>query len=470
MHVCVFLLAATALLAAPEPTVAQTAGERPNFVFLLIDDLGATDLGCLGSTFYETPHLDRMAREGMKFTTAYAACTVCSPTRASILTGQYPGRLHLTDWIAGHKRPFAKLKVPEFHQQLPHGEVTLAEALKPLGYATASIGKWHLGGDGHLPETQGFDRNVGGTHRGQPPSYFDPYDIPTLPNRKAGEYLTDRLTDEAERFLEENRVRPFFLYLPHFGVHTPLQAKAELVAKYKAKAKPGEPHSNAVYAAMIESVDTSVGRLLKKLDELKLAERTVVLFFSDNGGLLSSTTNLGLRAGKGSAYEGGVRVPLLVRWPGSVKPGSVCATPVISVDFFPTLLELAGGKPAAEHIVDGVSLVPLLRQRGVPNRDALYWHYPHYHPGGATPYGAVRQGNWRFVEFFEDGRSELYDLAADPLEKVNLAEKQPDKAKELQANLAAWRKAVNAQMPSPNPNHDPQKDTKKTAKPAKKPE
>ena len=443
------------------------AAPRPNFVFILIDDLGATDLGCCGSPFYETSHLDRMAKEGMRFTAAYSACTVCSPTRASVLTGRYPARLHLTDWIAGHKRPYAKLRVPAFHQQLPHAEVTIAEALKSAGYVSASVGKWHLGGDGFLPETQGFDRNVAGDHRGQPPSYFDPYKIPTIKPEKEGEYLTDRLTREAERFIEENKDRPFFLYLPHYGVHTPLQAKPEVVAKYKAKARPGAAHSNAVYAAMIESVDDSVGRLLRKLDELKLADRTVVMFTSDNGGLLSSTTNLGLRAGKGSAYEGGVRVPLLVRGPAVGKPGGVCDTPVISADFFSTLLELAGVPVDSKHALDGVSLVPLLRQTGALKRDSLYWHYPHYHPGGATPYAAVRQGDWRFVEFFEDGRGELYNLKDDPLEKADLAAKMPEQAAALRMNLAEWRKAVNAQMPMPNPDHDPQKDVKKVVKPKK---
>ncbi len=458
--ILLLLLPARAASAAPQDQ------PRPNFVLILVDDLGATDLGCFGSTFYETPHLDRMAREGMQFTTAYAACTVCSPTRAAVLTGRYPARLHLTDWIAGHKRPYAKLRVPAFHQQLPLEEVTIAEALKPAGYVSASIGKWHLGGDGFLPKRQGFDLNVAGDHRGQPPSYFDPFKIPTLADAKEGEYLTDRLTREAEAFLTQNKDRPFFLYLPHYGVHTPLQAKPEVVAKYKAKSKPGDPHSNATYAAMIESVDDSVGRLLKKLDELKIADRTVVFVTSDNGGLLNSTTNLGLRAGKGSAYEGGVRVPLLVRWPGVVKPGSVCAEPVISVDFFPTIMEIPRFKHF--HEVDGHSMVGHLRQLANVQRDGIYWHYPHYHPGGATPYGAVRSGDWKYIEFYEDGRGELYNLKEDPAEKHDLAAKWPEAVASLRQKLAKWRMEMNAQMPMPNPDYDPRKDVKKVVKPLKK--
>lgn len=428
----------------------------PNFIFILVDDLGWTDLECQGSKFYETPHIDRLAREGMRFTQAYSACTVCSPTRASLLTGKYPARLRVTDWIKGHARPHAKLRVPDWTMQLPLEERTIAEALKEGGYATASIGKWHLGGPEFFPEHHGFDANIGGYDRGQPPSYFSPYNIPTLADGPKEEFLSDRLTDETLKFIEQNRTRPFFIYLPHYAVHTPLMGKPEVVAKYKAKADPQHPQQNARYAALVESVDDSVGRILGRLEELKLAENTVVFFTSDNGGLVLNnvTSNRPLRAGKGSAYEGGVRVPLFVKWPGVTQPGSVCDAPVITPDFYPTMLEMAGLKPTKRQAIDGRSLIPLLRQRGVFRRDAVYWHYPHYHPGGATPYGAIREGDWKLIEFFEDNRIELYNLRDDIGEANDLAATQRGTAQALRKQLHAWRKSVSAQLPAPNPDFD----------------
>ena len=362
----------------------------------------------------------------------------------------------MTDWIPGHKKPDAKLRVPAWTQYLRPEELTLAEALREHGYATASMGKWHLGGEAHFPEKHGFDRNVAGTHQGQPPSYHSPYKIATLADGPAGEYLTDRLAAEAARYIEENKDRPFFLYLPHYAVHTPLQARKEKVEKYQAKAKAGG-HSNAVYAAMIESMDEGVGTILAKLEELKIAERTVVVFTSDNGGLLRITSNAPLRAGKGSAYEGGVRVPLIVSWPGEIRAGAVCDTPAITPDLASTLLELAGVKVDAARFVDGVSLAPLLRGKGDVKREAIYWHYPHYHPGGATPYGALRRGSEKLIEFFEDGRCELYDLAEDPGEAKDLAAARPERVRELMKDLAGWREAVEAQMPSGNPGFKPKK-------------
>ena len=435
-----------------------------NFVFILADDLGWTDLTVQGSKFYETPNIDRLAREGMRFNQAYSACTVCSPTRASILTGQYPARLHLTDWIKGHPRPRAKLSVPDWTMHLPLAAVTLAEVLKGAGYATASIGKWHLGGPEFYPEKQGFDLNLAGCDRGQPPSYFSPYKIPTLSDGPVGEFLTDREGAEAVKGIAAHRDQPFFLYLPHHAVHTPLMGKTNIVAKYRAKADPSSPQRNATYAALVESLDDSVGRVLRALEELHLAERTVVIFTSDNGGLLGGaknpiTSNLGLRAGKGSAYEGGVRVPLIIKWPGVTRPGSICPVPVISADFFPTMLQIAGIKTPRGVTVDGESLVPLLGQGRGWSRDAIYWHYPHYHPGGATPYGAIRAGDWRLVEFFEDGHVELYNLRDDPEEKRDLAPTVPGKAMELRQRLQAWRAKVGAQMPTLNPKYSPDEDT-----------
>jgi len=419
--------------------------KKPNFVFFLVDDLGWRDVGCYGTKFYETPNIDRLAREGMRFTDAYAACPVCSPTRASILTGKYPARLNLTDWIPGQREKNPKLLVPKFNQELPLEEVTIAEALKAAGYACASIGKWHLGGEPYYPDKQGFDLNVGGTAKGQPPRYFSPYGIPTLADGPKGEYLTDRLADEAEKFIEQNRDRPFFLYLPHFAVHTPIQGKKDIVTKYAAKTPDGD-QKNATYAAMIESVDQSVGRVMKKLDALGLADRTVVFFMSDNGGLAGVTSNAPLRAGKGTLYEGGVREPMIVKWSGVIKPGTTASTPVTSTDFYPTILEMAGLPPKPEQHVDGLSLMPLLKERGPLRRDTLYWHYPHYHR--TTPAGALRHGDWKLIEYFEDGRLELYNLRDDIGEKNDLATAMPEKVRELQKMLADWRRTVSAQMPT----------------------
>ena len=442
-----------------DPTV------KPNFVFILIDDMGWRDLACYGSTFYETPNIDRLAAQGMRFTDAYAACPVCSPTRASILTGKYPARLNLTDWIPGHKKPLAKLRVPEFNQQLPLDEVTIAEALKPAGYVSASIGKWHLGGPAFWPQKQGFAVNFGGTNQGQPPSYFAPYKIPNIRTAADGEYLTDRLADEATRFIEKNKGRPFFLYLAHYAVHTPLMAREPTIARYKAKVKPDQPQKNATYAAMVESVDDSVGGVMAKLDELGLAQRTVVFFMSDNGGLIGPTSNVPLRAGKGSLYEGGIREPLIVRWPGVVPAGVTEDAVVTSVDFFPTILALAGAAPAApDPNLDGVSLVALLTRQGRFAPGPVYWHYPHYHPGGATPGGAIRDSDYKLIEFFEDDHVELYNLKDDLSETKDLAAEKPEIAAGLRKKLADWRRKVNARMPTPNPDYDPAKPPKWAAR------
>jgi arylsulfatase A-like enzyme len=443
----------------------QPKKQPTNVVFILADDWGWTDLGCYGSRYYQTPNLDRLASQGMRFTNAYAACPVCSPTRASILTGRYPARLHLTDWIPGRKQwPSARVITPQFEQQLPLEEVTIPEMLKPAGYRSAAIGKWHLGQDPYSPTSQGFDVNVGGTFRGAPKSYFGPFDLPGLKDSQPGEYLTDRLTKEAVRFIGENRDRPFFLYLPHFTVHIPLQAKKEIIARYQARTKAGEGQHNPTYAAMVESLDDSVGAVLKKLDELGIADRTAVFVNSDNGGLLyegarrdNVTSNRPLRAGKGHLYEGGIREPLIVRWPGVTKPGSTCHVPVSSVDYFPTIREIAGAGAGGGPPVDGVSLLPLLRGGKKLGREALYWHYPHYSNQGGPPGGAIREGDWKLIEFYEDGHLELYNLARDLGERTNLAAREPRKAAELHARLKRWRESVHASMPAPNPNYDPAK-------------
>jgi arylsulfatase A-like enzyme len=451
-------------LAAPAIAAQATA---PNIIMILVDDYGWTDVAYAGGNLYETPHIDKLAARGVTFTNAYSACTVCSPTRAALLTGKYPARLHITDWIAGHQRPFARLKPPSWTQYLPREETTIAEAVKARGYATASIGKWHLGTarEGY-PDAHGFDVNIAGYERGQPPSYFAPYGIPTLKEGPTGEYLTDREASEACAFIEANKDKPFFIYLPHYTVHTPLQAKKEKIEKYKAKITrlqaAGElgAQRNATYAAMIESLDESVGNIVARLDALKLTDRTIVLLTGDNGGLIGPTDNKPARAGKGSAYDGGVRVPLVVVAPGVAKAGGICDEPVITPDLFATMLELAqvNTDPRGEAKADGLSLVPLLKDPAakLPRQD-IYWHYPHYHPGGATPYSAVRSRDWKLVEFYEDARMELYNLKTDVGETKNLAASQPDKAAELRARLAAWRNAVGAQPPVANPDYDPAK-------------
>jgi arylsulfatase A len=458
---------AAAAVAAVHPTATAEGPMKtrpPNVILILVDDLGWTDLSCQGSTFYETPNIDRLASQGMRFTHGYAACTVCSPTRAAVLTGKYPARLHITDWIAGHQRPYAKLKPPGWTQYLPHEETTIAELLKAAGYATFHVGKWHLGNEEYWPTTQGFDENIGGNHRGQPPSYFFPYErdgikLPGLTTGANNEYLTDRLTDEALRIIDANKDRPFFLYLPHYAVHTPLQAKPEKIVKYRAKAKADQPQHNATYAAMIESLDESVGRIVQKLDELELDNSTLVIFTSDNGGLILNqvTSNAPLRAGKGSAYEGGVRVPLIVRYPPLVKAGIMCDVSAMSIDLAPTIAELVGVKNRPP--MDGVSLLPVLKDAAADlSRPTLYWHYPHYHPGGAAPYSALCEGQWRLIEFLEDRKVELYNLAEDVGEANDLAARNPRQRGELLAKLHAWRKDVGAQMPLANPDYDPARD------------
>jgi len=468
--------------AASRGSRAGRRGRKPNFVFFLIDDMGWTDLGCYGSTFYETPNIDRLAAQGMRFTNAYAACPVCSPTRASIMTGKYPARLGITQWIGGPNEP------TPYQHYMPLEEVTVAEALKDAGYATGFVGKWHLSTRDddrrqYYPDRQGFDVNIGGDWSGAPPTYFYPYEkrnrkLETMPpDGKKGEYLTDRLTDEAVKFLQAKKDKPFLLYLAHYAVHTPLESKKELADKYEAKAKDlperTGPHSkdvygryktrmvqdHAVYAGMVQSVDESVGRVLDKLEQLGLDDNTIVFFMSDNGGLSTvgregPTCNLPLRAGKGWLYEGGIREPMLIKWPGTVAPGQVCNEPVTSTDFYPTMLEMVELPLRPKQHVDGVSLVPLLRQKGTLRRDAIYWHYPHYHGSGNRPSGAVRAGDYKLIEWYEDSRVELYNLKNDIGEQDDLAAKMPKKTAELCRMLHAWRGQMNARMPEGEPRDD----------------
>ncbi len=461
-----------------------SAADRPNIVFILADDLGWADLGCYGSTFHETPNLDKLAKQGMRFTDAYAACAVCSPTRASVMTGKYPARLHLTDWLPGLRdRPSQKLSRPEIEKFLPLEEVTVAEALKAGGYKTGFFGKWHLGEEPEVwPDHQGFDQNVGGCGEGHPPSYFSPYGIPAITDGPKGEYLNDRLTDEAMKFLERTKDGPFFLYVPHYAVHQPLQAKAETVQKYKVKAAglpagetsgddQGSPvrqiQNEPVYAAMVENLDENVGRLLKKLTELGLDRNTVVFFTSDNGGLANGrnapSCNLPLRMGKGWPYEGGIREPLIVRWPDVTKPDSVSNVPVTSTDFYPTMLQMAGLPLQPKQHCDGESLVPVLKGGTLPERP-LFWHYPHYHGSGSQPNGAVRLGDFKLIEWYEDMRTELYNLKEDIREKNDLSAKMPEKTAELLGLLHRWREEVKAQMPTPNPKYNPQATSSKKKK------
>ncbi len=456
------LLLAAVFLAVLTP--AAFSAEKPNVVLILIDDLGQRDLGCYGSTFYKTPHIDAMARQGLRFTDFYDACPVCSPTRASILTGRYPQRMDITDWIPGRPdRPDQRLSRPAIRNELPLEEITIAKMLKSHGYATALIGKWHLGGKGFEPDKHGFDLNIAGDETGTARSYFAPFankqgKMPGLDQAMDGEYLTDRLTAEAEKFIEANKDRPFFLYMPHYAVHTPMKAKKEIIDKYPNKPVHGR-QSNPLYAAMIESMDESVGRVLKKLDDLKLSDDTLVIFTSDNGGLATleglqyaPTFNGPLREGKGYLYEGGIRVPLIVKWSKGVKPGTVTDQMACSIDFAPTILELCGLK--AETKLDGVSLLPAFSGEQLPSR-ALFWHYPHYANQGGRPGGAVRRGDYKLIEFYEDGRRELFEVKKDLSESRNLIAEKPELAKQLAAELDAWRKDVGAKMPTPNPNYRP---------------
>ncbi len=431
---------------------------RPNVVFILADDLGWAQAGCYGNGFYETPNIDRLAAEGMKFTDAYAACPVCSPTRASVMTGKYPARLHITDFIAGGDFPHERLLQPAWQKFLPLEEFTIAELFKKQGYVTASFGKWHLStaklppaSAPYDPDKQGFDETF---ICEKPSSKQDP---------ETDAHHVEEITQRSLAFLEAKRDEPFFLLMAHNSIHAPIMSKSRLVEKHKARPGADRPENNPIIAAMMEELDGSVGRVLRKLEELKLVNNTVVIFFSDNGGLEADAKQTPLRSGKANLYEGGIRVPLIVRWPGVVRAGNTCSEPVISTDFFSTFRDILRSKEAGQGPVDGVSLLPLLAGTGSLNRPAIYWHYPHYHSSGEGPCGAVRAGDYKLIEWLDpsvhaDGHGlELYNLRADPGERDDLAARMPAKAEQMRRMLELWRYDVGAQSMSPNPDYDPKK-------------
>lgn len=471
------LLAMIVALISLSTMEIQADSRRPNFVFFLVDDLGWADTGCFGSTFHETPSIDALCASGMKFTNAYAACPVCSPTRASILTGRHPVRVNITDWIPGFNA--SRKRNPKFlhvedRDNLALEEVTIAEVLRDAGFQTFFAGKWHLGNEGHWPTDQGFDFNVGGCDRGSPPGgYYAPWRNPSLKASHDDEYLTERLTSESIRFIENReQSRPFLLYLSYYNVHTPITPYRKRIDHFRQKAqqtfqKESEAiaehdgfsrsrQDNPEYASMVAAVDDSVGAVLNALNQQGLSDNTVVCFFSDNGGLCTKpsagpTCNLPLRSGKGWLYEGGVREPAIIRAPGVTKPGSVSDTPIVSMDFFPTILELAGLAPMPERHADGVSLVSLLRDPRQEINRSLYWHYPHYHGSTWTPGASIRDGEWKLIEFYEYGKTELYHLRTDPGEQNDLAGEKPAIAKRLAAELQRWQRQMHATMPQPNP-------------------
>lgn len=454
--------------------LCSTAWAKPsNMLFILVDDLGYADVGSYGNTLHETPNVDQLAADGLRFTDAYAACAVCSPSRASIQTGQYPIRFGITDWIPGAQKINTALKERYTERMLPLEATTIAEAVKAQGYRTAFVGKWHLNDEDHstgFPEDQGYDINIGGHHKGQPPSgYFAPFNNPRMENKPDDDYLTDRMGDEAVALIEsfsEDPEQPFFLMLALYTVHTPLQPKPELLAYYQQKLEddPTSQWTNPKYAAMVHSMDENIGRVLQALEAQDLEKDTIVVFFSDNGGLRNVTNNTPLSQGKGYYKEGGIRVPLIIRYPEHIDAGSETAVPAISNDLFPTLLDLAGLPLMPELHKDGVSLKPLTEGQATLERKALYWHYPHYHGAGEKPTSAIRMGDYKLIRHYENGRLELYNLSKDIGEARNLIGSLPEKAAELEQQLNQWLVAQGAYIPRANPDYDPTKPTKKKKK------
>lgn len=474
-HLLLLLLGSLFL---PLAALSTLAAAPPNILFILADDMGWSAPACYGSDLHETPNIDRLAAQGVRFTQAYSASPVCTPTRAAIMTGQHPARLNMTIWHEAAVERLAgpgdmPLAPPVTETSLPLEQTTLAEVLHAAGYKTAHVGKWHLGTADRYPETQGFDVNVGGTFYGAPLTYWYPYKgervsgngvrefryVPGLPPGQEGDYLDDKLTDEALRLMEQMHAsgKPFYLNMAYYSPHTPIEGKPALVEYYKAKIRAGMNHKNAAFAAMVQSLDENIGRLLEKLEALGIADNTLVVFYSDNGGFdevrngEQVANNAPLRSGKGSAYEGGIRVPLIVRWPGVTPEGGRCDTPVTSMDFYPTILELLGDQaPVTDKVLDGVSLGPVLRDPTASlGREDLQWHYPHYY-FNTTPVSAFRHGDWKLVEYYEDGRQELYNLRDDMREAIDLSEVRPEIVKDLHQRLVAWRSEVQARLPEKN--------------------
>lgn len=464
---------------------AKEQGQSPNFLFILADDLGYKDLGCYGSSFHETPNLDELAEEGVKFTNAYAACPVSSPTRSSIMTGKYPARTNDTDWfgapqpdnVENHWTRNKPLLPAKYSEDMALEEVTLAEALKEGGYSTFFAGKWHLGPtERYWPTNQGFDINKGGWMKGAPNragdanGYFSPYGNPKLEDGPKGEHLPNRLAEETIQFIDNHQDAPFLAYLSFYSVHNPQQARDELKEKYQKKKEKlglevrwGQEGSRKerlvqcapVYAGMVEAMDLAVGKVLDKLEKAGLAENTVVIFMSDNGGLSTSeghpTTNVPLRAGKGWLYEGGIREPMIIKWPGVAEPGTVCDVPVTSTDFYPTMLEMAGLPLKPNQHMDGVSLADLLKNGKQPQREAIYWHYPHYGNQGGSPGSAIRMGRYKLIKFYEDDHVELYDLSVDIGEEHDISKDNPKVTERLLKKLNKWLEETDARYPAPNP-------------------
>lgn len=456
-----------------------SAPARPNVLFILVDDYGIKDVGIEGSAFYETPHIDALARSGMRFTRGYASCQVCSPSRASIMLGKAPARHGITDYIgaavgeAFAKKRHTKLMVPDYVRNLPAADTTLAEALKEAGYTTFFAGKWHLGTQGSWPEDHGFDINKGGWDAGSPMGgYYAPWKNPNLPSGPPGESLTLRLADETVNFIQQNKDKPFLAYLSFYAVHGPIQTTRPLWSKYREKASqqpaPAERfkidrtlpvrqvQDNPIYAGLIDEMDTAVGRVLAQLDRLGLTDKTIVCFTGDNGGVTSgdsySSSQLPYRGGKGRQWEGGLRVPFYIKAPGVTRPGSTCDTPVIHTDFYPTLLQLTGLPLRPRQHVDGVSLVPLLSGGKLAPRP-LFWHYPHYGNQGGEPSSIVQVDNWKLIHYWEDGRNELYRLTDDIGEQHDLAQQEPARVKRMASALDAWLKQTGALLPKPNPEY-----------------